>query len=595
MRNVIDNSTGDSASRLETLSGKRFSDRSERSFLRFLLADDGGQVLPWVAVATVVLICTAALVLDIGNALVAERQLQASTDAAALAAAQSISGTSTAYATVGSNFSAGTGGNNTYSNFTVNNVTVTPLCLSTVSGWGIACTTAGGSVTVPNAIRVTETATLNTFFAGILGKRTLPLTASSTAADARPMPYNIALIVDSTLSMSMTDTNCGSLTQEQCALQGVRQLLNGLTTSYDHVALFTFPNFASGSSPAGTVISGTFGCTTAIPSSYQGVNYYNGNSAGYGYTPVLQEPPSHQSPNYEPPWSGVVWDMPYSFPPIPTGTSGYTPPSGNLGPTYQVVPFTEDYNSSSGGSNSLNSSSNLVMAAGGKSNCNGIAPGSFDGNYGTYYAGAIYAAQAALLKEQTTHANSSNVMIILGDGNSNSPSSSSSYDANSPGIPTSNTLAETTYGTNAALNTSAFTMPGSYSVAGSGSSYPSYKGECGQAVDAAQYAATYSSGGTANNTLVFTIAYGALTSGCTTDTQTSTHKNITPCQAMQQMATQVSGQSPSPYFYSDYKATGGDSGCTANSSNGGITAISDIYSAIASKLSGARLIPNGTT
>jgi hypothetical protein len=114
-------------------------------------------------------------------------------------------------------------------------------------------------------------------------------------------------------------------------------------------------------------------------------------------------------------------------------------------------------------------------------------------------------------------------------------------------------------------------------------------------VDAAQYAATYKSGSTANNTLVFTIAYGAQTSGCSTDTSTSTHKNITPCQAMQGMATQVSGQSLSPYFYSDYKATGGDTGCTASSSNSGITAISDIYSAIASKLSGARLIPNSTT
>jgi hypothetical protein len=64
---------------------------------------------------------------------------------------------------------------------------------------------------------------------------------------------------------------------------------------------------------------------------------------------------------------------------------------------------------------------------------------------------------------------------------------------------------------------------------------------------------------------------------------------------MQKMATQVTGDAISPYFYSDYKVTGGDSGCTANSDNSGITAISDIYAAISTKLMGARLIPNGTT
>ncbi|MGA8110279.1 MAG: pilus assembly protein TadG-related protein [Acidobacteriaceae bacterium] len=591
MWNAIPSSSRRTGSGLETLSGKRFADRSERSILRFLLADDGGQILPWVAVATVVLICTSALVLDIGNAMVAQRQLQASTDAAALAAAQSISGTSTAYQTAAAKYSSASGDKNAYSGLTVSSPTVTALCLKTITGWGIACSTTGGTVTVPNAVQVTEKATINTFFAGIFGKPTIALSATSTAANARPLPYNIALIVDSTLSMSTTDSNCGGLTQENCALQGVRSLLTGISTSYDHVALFTFPNFANGSSPKGTVLSsGSFGCTTSIPSSYEGISYYNGTSAGYGYTPVLQEPSRGQTPSYQPPWTGVVWDMPYSFPPIPTGTSGYTPPSGNLGPTYEVVPFSEDYNTSSNGTVTLNSSSNLVAAAGGVSGCSGIAPGSYDGDYGTYYAGALYAAQAALLKEQTTHTNSSNVIIVLGDGDSNSPQTSSSYDSKSPGIPTSTTLAETTYGSKTALNTSAFTMPSGYSVAGSGSSYPSYNGECGQAVDAAQYAATYSK----NNTLIFTIAYGALTSGCSTDKSVSTHKNITPCEALQDMATQVSGYSISPYFYSDYTATGGDSGCQANSDNSGTTAISDIYSAIAAKLSAARLIPNNT-
>jgi Flp pilus assembly protein TadG len=584
-------------SRLETLSGKRLCDRSQRSLMRFLLADDGGQVLPWVAVATVVLICTSAMVIDVGNAFVAQRQLQNATDSAALAAAESISGTSTTYQTTGANYGSATGEKNAYPGMTVNAPTVTGLCLTTVSNWGIVCTTSSGRVTVPNAVRVVETATLNTYFGRIIGKPSLSLSATSTAANAKPMPYNLALIVDSTLSMSSTDSNCGGLTQENCALQGVRQLLTGLSTTYDYISLFTFPNFAYGSSPAGTVnpSSGSFGCTTSIPSSYEGVSYYNGNSQGFGYTPLLQEPRYGRTADYQPPWSGVVWMLPYSFPPIPTSTSGYSPGTGNMNPTYQVVGFSNNYNTSSNGTTSLNSSSNLVKAVGGVSGCNGIAPGSYDGNYGTYYGGVLYAAQAALLKEQTVHANSANVMIILGDGNSTAPASSSSPDSYSPAMPTTTTQAETTYGSQTALNTSAYTMQSGYSLSGNGSTYPSYNGECGQAVTAAQYAANYSSSGTANNTLVFTIAYGALTSGCSSDTYTSAYRGITPCQTLQKMATQKTGYSISPYFYSDYTAQGGDTGCQANSDNSGITAISDIYSAIAAKLSSARLIPNSTT
>ena len=106
------------------------------------------------------------------------------------------------------------------------------------------------------------------------------------------MPYNIALIVDSTLSMNDTDSNCGGITQEQCALNGVQQLLAGLNTTYDHVALFTFPNVVAGSNAqAGVAITNTgaaqtFGCTTTVPSSYLGVSYWN--LCGGLYTPIIK-------------------------------------------------------------------------------------------------------------------------------------------------------------------------------------------------------------------------------------------------------------------------------------------------------------------
>jgi hypothetical protein len=593
----------------------RIGQREGHSLARLIVADEGGQVLPWVVVVLLCVLGTAALVVDVGRAMVVQRELQASTDAAALAAAESVSGTSTAYTTMGTNYSGATGDKNpSYAGVSFSSPVVTGLCLTTVKNWGISCTTSNGTVTIPNAVSVTETASVPTLFAGVFGKPTVQVSATSTAAHARPMPYNIALIVDSTLSMTATDSNCvvngSTLTQEQCALNGIQNLLNGINTSYDDVALFTFPNVVVGSNaPAGVAMTASgaaqsWGCTTNVASSYQGVSYQYDSSFGY-YVMLQQQQvqtgtsrgkPTYTS-EYEPPWSGVAWALSYSFPPIPTGTSGYEIASGNYAPTYQITTFLNDYNTpATGGTTALNSSSNLVMAVGGVSNCGGLLPSSYDGNNGTYYPGAIYAAQAALLKHQTTHANSDNVMIILGDGNADVPSSD---------FPSSSTQAETTYGTLTALNTAAFTKPSDYLLSnqnGSGN-YPSPVGQCGQAVTAGQYAANYTSGGTANNTLVFTIAYGASaqsnpapngSGACDTDVGAGTHAGISPCQTLQQIATQQSGYSISPYFYSDYTAQGGDSGCQANSDNSGITAIADIYSAIAAKLTSARLIPNGT-
>ncbi|MFP5228380.1 MAG: pilus assembly protein TadG-related protein [Acidobacteriota bacterium] len=553
---------------------------------RLALADEGGQVLPWVVVMMLTILGVAALVVDCGRAMVNQRQLQATTDAMALAAASNISGTSTAYTNYATQY-----GNSNYSNLNAK-YTTTPLCLSTVSGWNIPCTVnSKGVVTVPNAIRVVGTASLPTVFAGVLGKSSVNMSATSTATNSRPVPYNVALIVDSTLSMATPDSNCSNLTGEECALQGVRQLLAGLSTYYDHIALFTFPNVAQGSSPAGIVGSGgKFLCTTLpVPSSQGGVRYSGSSRGTYGYYPMLYEGYG----SYQPPYSGIAWDMPYSFPPIPKDTSGYVLGTGNLAPTYQITPFAEDYNDGSG---NLTSTSNLVMASSGVSGCTGIAPGSYDGDYGTYYAGAIYAAQAALLKEQASHPNSANVMIILGDGDSNSPPSSSRSvpDSNSPGMPANVTESETTYKSAWAETTKgAYTMGTGYLTLQSGTTYPSYNGECGQAVDAATYVKTYSSGGVSNGTKVYTVAYGASTSGCSTDTSTSSHKGITPCQTLQAMATDGTAGNPSDYFFSDANST--NSGCTADSENSGTTAISQIYLKILASLVKARLIPNSTT
>jgi hypothetical protein len=104
--------------------------------------------------------------------------------------------------------------------------------------------------------------------------------------------------------------------------------------------------------------------------------------------------------------------------------------------------------------------------------------------------------------------------------------------------------------------------------------YPSWNDECTQAVTAAQAA-------TAAGTTVYTVAYGAEKSGCTSD-----NGAYTPCQVMAAMA------SSPHYFYSDYNQSGSQSNCIASQP---VTALNQIFTAIAQDLTTARLIPNGTT
>jgi hypothetical protein len=48
------------------------------------------------------------------------------------------------------------------------------------------------------------------------------------------------------------------------------------------------------------------------------------------------------------------------------------------------------------------------------------------------------------------------------------------------------------------------------------------------------------------------------------------------------------------YFYSDYYAPGGDSGCQAADKNNQVTSLNSIFEAIATDLTSVRLIPNNT-
>jgi Flp pilus assembly protein TadG len=498
-------------------------------------------MLPMMSILLIGLLGTSALSVDLGRAFYSYRELQASTNAAALAGAEALPNSNAA--TQATSYSSGSGDSNAEKNMP--NVTMVAgypklECLNALANAGMVCVAPANA----NAIQVQQQAVVNLIFAPIFGKKTLTLTATSTASmrGASTTPYNVAIILDATLSQNSSDDNCGA-TEMVCELNGVQTLLaelfpciaqsstcsitNGVSAnSVDRVSLFTFPNVSVGTASIDST------CTTPIPSpTYQNQYSYNRTYGNYSMLPAATTP-----------WSGVPTALPYSFP--TAGASTYAP-SGSTTPSYQVTPFLSDYRTGDTVT-TLNTSSELVKAVGGQNGCAGMMPPNYDGNYGTYYAGVLYAAQAALTAEQTANPGSQNVIVILSDGNSTAP-----YSLNGITV-----------------------MPGASQTSGT---YPSSKQECHQAITAAQYA-------TSKGTRVYSVAYGSETSGC----QYDTNPTITPCQTMTGMA------SAPQYFYSDYSQSGSGSNCVSvdNPNN---TSIAQIFANIGTDFTVARLIPNGTT
>jgi Flp pilus assembly protein TadG len=506
--------------------------------MRRFLKDQRGQAAVIIALTATSMMALASASVEVGHIYYAYQRLVASTNAATLAGAEAMPDTTQASTNVAS-YSAQSGGLNATP--MLQNVTAKPsfLCLSTVStSLNVTCQTSTGGSGGYNALSVKQTATVPLWFGGLIGMHQMNLAATATAAmrGGQNTPWNIAVILDTTASMSQSDggAQCSS-TKIVCALQGVQMLLNDLypcalgdtctsSTNYvDSVSLFVFP-----------------AVTTAT-----------------------------QSKDYTCPTSNPTI-VAYTFPDPP---SSLTMPSGD---TYQVIGFENDYKTSDTAT-SLNTSSHIVIAAGGKSGCNGVqAPG----GEGTYYAQVIYAAQAALVAQQTVNPGSKNAMIILTDGDATA-------------------CASNAYTTGGACNTRAQIVATEGALNGTGTStsnpsgyksyaYPSALGECGQAVLATQAAANA-------GTTVYTIGYGSETSGgCLSDKTYSASVTTgggtwgpgdQPCQAIAAMA------SAQVNFYSD-----DGQGCQATApSNQSLTKLTAIFRAITNNLSAPRLIPNGTT
>jgi Flp pilus assembly protein TadG len=469
------------------------------SMIRPMRGVKRGQALVITMVAFVALVGMTGFAIDIGHVYSQYQQLQDATRAAALAGASVLSDSSGASATTAAGtFSAGTGDQNSVSGLSnVSMVSGYPKleCLSSI---GTICSAYPSN---DNAIAVSETANVPTTFLSVLGISSIPITATATAAagGGNNSPYNVQIVLDTTQSMNDTDSDsqCNS-SRISCALSGIQVLLGTLSPCAAGKA-------TCGTASNTTVVSSIGAPATSAPNVSNAVD-----QVGLMVFPGLASA------------SQVSYD--YACP-----TQNPTSTHYNNGPIYQIIPFSSDYRTSDTAT-SLSTGSNLVITAGGGCS-NGVAA---PGGQGTFYAGAIDAAQAQLVAN--ARPNTKNVMIILSDGDAS---------------------ASTTQ------------------MGGTVTSYPSTQ-QCHQAVTEAQKAA-------AAGTIVYTVAYGAESSGCSTDTNPS----ITPCQTMQNMA------SSSQNFYSDYTAKGGTNSCVSASHP--TSNLNEIFKEISQSLTVARLIPNNAT
>ena len=499
--------------------------------LKFIetLKDEQGQIVPWMVFLSVLFLGVTGLTVDLGHAYICYRELQASTDAAALAGAYAMTISGATQTTVKAEVNAfssisGTGANGNL-NLPSAAVSTSFKCITDSPLVTVGCTAFNTSTTATpngdNVIVVAQTAVVPTYFIRMLklfsqgppASLTLSTIATAGIQSGPPEQVNVALVVDTTASMGSNDTDplCGS-TRINCALAGVQTMLQGLTpcaagytssscTAYDTVSLFTFPAIR-----ANTVSNDT-------------------NCSGNNPTIVP----------YSTPAQGSTWSA-------PTGTAT----------TYQVTGYLSNYSSTNGQGGALasTSSSTIVAATSNTGNCGKDTPG----GAGTYYAGAIYAAQSSLAAQSAANTNTKNVMVILSDGDASSGSGGCSLTG---GVCIMNTAT-------------------GKAATAQGATYPSTVDQCTQAANAAKYASL-------QGTTVYTIAYGASSSGCSTDTGSFA---ITPCQAMQQMSS--GWPSDTSHFYSDSTASANKGQCTSTNSG----SLSSIFSNLAAQFSHARLLPN---
>ena len=249
-----------------------------------------GQAFALMIIALIALLGTAALVMDVGFAWYAKRQVQASADAAALAGAQELPDI-TAATTMAQDYATKNTPKN-LANFAVN---ITTRCSATaVSGnW---C--GPGKAYQANTIAVTETGSTPTWFARVLGLSKFDVKGVATACQpCSSSPVDIMLVVDRTGSMC-SPTGTGTQNQEcldlNNAKDGVQTLLGIMDPNIDTVGLVAFPPYAKSGGVCGST-SATANLTiagTGVPAAQArtfGPNNYDDSSLVYLNDPLASD------------------------------------------------------------------------------------------------------------------------------------------------------------------------------------------------------------------------------------------------------------------------------------------------------------------
>lgn len=569
------------------------------SFVRRVFKDEQGQTAVLVVLGLgLVMMGVGGFTVDLAHFYLVRTQLQNSTNAAGLAAGgfvwdnQSIQNA----AALARNYALN---DNVANNLTENPsypIVQTP-CLNMLMTTGTGCTNDSNGNANPassaNAIRITEQVSMPTWFMNLFGVHSLITQATATASmQGATQPWNVAIILDATPSMSTNDSNCNNVTQFTCAEQGIQTMLSSINpcsgstncastaNSVLRVSLFSFPN---------------------VTTSSVGIDYCaaNGTPEATAYTLPLPGATSYTPLTYKTA-SGATW----------TSTYQITPPNTGNGDANGF--FSDFYNNGA-----LNTSSILVKAVGhgGNGGClqvpdtSGPSSGKYnnlDGTIGrTYFAGAIYAAQAALTAEGAAFPGAQNAIIYLSDGQATIKTTSPNDFPANLGSASGTNYTSSPYPTTQQAESGAMNDTSTSSTYGT---YPSSVDQCQQAILAGQYA-------TSQGTRVYGVAYGSEDSGCYTtatygsgmtanateltwiltsanllealnDTSLTTVSQVSPCETVENMASSLQ------YFYSDYLQ--GSSGVASNcvSASHSITSLNQIFQSIAESFTKPRLLPN---
>ena len=224
------------------------------SFIRKVLGDESGQTMYLLAIGGMMLMLgMGGLTIDVGRAYVVRTQLQGAVDAAALAGVSGLANGQAA--NVASSFLSTY---NTSGLGTITSPTPAVFCAKMMMPAGQDCT----SSSLPaNAVQVTASAKLSTYFMKMFGVKTLTVNATATASPGEVKPWIVEVILDTTPSMKNKDNNCSAATAEACALIGLQGLLsksNPCSPSMPNctadqsnirVGLMSFPNISTTDAP----------------------------------------------------------------------------------------------------------------------------------------------------------------------------------------------------------------------------------------------------------------------------------------------------------------------------------------------------------